>query len=77
MAAYHDVKIAIFVTSFLCSLLVHVVIDLNDVDLTKYILGLSKIRFLRPVLLEEAKGIHKGPIMHKLRLYHVSFVLCK
>ena len=32
---------------------------------------------LRPVLLEEAKGMHKWQIMHKLCLYHVSFVLCK
>ena len=31
---------------------------------------------LRPVLLEEAKGIHKGQIMHKIRLYDVSFVFC-
>ena len=41
------------------------------------VLGISKFRFLRPVLLEEAKGIHKSQIMHKLRLYHVSIVLCK
>ena len=33
--------------------------------------------FLRPVLLEEAKGIHKWQAMHKLCLYHVSFALCK
>ena len=33
--------------------------------------------FLHQVLLEEAKGIHKWQIMHKLRLYHESFVLCK
>ena len=38
MTAYHDVTISIFVTSYLCSWLVHVVIDLSDVDLTKYIL---------------------------------------
>ena len=41
------------------------------------VLCLSKFRFLRPVLLEEAKGIQKWKIMHKLRLYHVYFVLCK
>ena len=32
---------------------------------------------LRPVLLEEAKGIHKCQILHKLRLYYVFFVLYK
>ena len=36
MTAYHDVTISIFVTSYLCSWLVHVVIDLSNVDLTKY-----------------------------------------
>ena len=38
MTDYHDVTILIFVTSYLCSWLVQVVIDLSDVDLTKYIL---------------------------------------
>ena len=38
------------------------------------ILGLSKFRFLCPVLLEEAKGIHKWQIMHKLLLYHVCIM---
>ena len=41
------------------------------------VLGLLKFRFLRLVLLEEDKGIRKWQIMHKLRLHHVSFVLCK
>ena len=41
MTSYHDVTISIFMTSYLCSLLVRVVIDFSDhgnVDLTKYIL---------------------------------------
>ena len=38
MTDYHDVTISVFVTSYFCSWLVQVVIDLSDVDLTKYIL---------------------------------------
>ena len=42
------------------------------------ILGISKFRFFfRLVLLEEAKGIYTWQIINKVRLYHVSFVLCK
>ena len=45
------------------------VIKFNVLDLFKVSI------FLRPVLLEEAKGIHKWRIMHTLRLYHVFFCI--
>ena len=60
MPAYYDVTILIFVTSYLCSRLVHVVIDLSDVDLTKYILHWNNFNvqnsFLSPCFFKKKTG---------------------